>query len=71
MLDETFDHAVVHHGYTNYMHDYEVLVCATADPRTGITPSYLRSHMSAQVPLAPKPATASRKARSACVAGSV
>ena len=19
MLDETFDHAVVHHGYTNYM----------------------------------------------------
>ncbi|WP_406364663.1 hypothetical protein [Streptomyces sp. NBC_00645] len=34
MLDETFDHAVVHHGYTNYMRDYEVIVYATADPRT-------------------------------------
>lgn len=42
MLDETFDHAVVHHGYTNYMRDYEVIVYATADPSTGIVPSYLR-----------------------------
>ncbi|MFI8074320.1 hypothetical protein ACIF85_36925 [Streptomyces sp. NPDC086033] len=42
MLDETFDHAVVHHGYTNYMRDYEVIVYATADPRTCITPSYRR-----------------------------
>ncbi|MFG2601874.1 hypothetical protein [Streptomyces sp. NPDC048462] len=42
MLDETFDHAVVHHGYTNYMRDYEVIVHATADPRTGIMPARLR-----------------------------
>lgn len=42
MLDETFDHALVHHGYTNYMRDYEVIVHATADPRTGIEPSHLR-----------------------------
>lgn len=42
MLDETFDHAVVHHGYTNYMRDYEVIVYATADPRTDITPAHLR-----------------------------
>ncbi|MES5824397.1 hypothetical protein [Streptomyces sp. RG80] len=42
MLDETFDHAVVHHGYTNYMRDYEVIVYVTADPRTGVTPSHLR-----------------------------
>ncbi|WP_329537250.1 hypothetical protein OG568_53115 (plasmid) [Streptomyces sp. NBC_01450] len=42
VLDEAFDHAVVHHGYTNYMRDYEVIVYATADPRTGITPSHLR-----------------------------
>ncbi|MFJ8554141.1 YxiG-like protein [Streptomyces sp. NPDC093676] len=42
MLDEAFDHAVVHHGYTDYMRDYEVIVYATADPRTGIAPSYLR-----------------------------
>ncbi|MFD3874491.1 hypothetical protein [Streptomyces sp. NPDC058623] len=42
MLDEIFDQAVVHHGYTNYMRDYEVIVYATAAPRTGITPSHLR-----------------------------
>lgn len=42
MLDGTFDQAVVHHGYTNYMRDYEVIVYATADPRTGILPPHLR-----------------------------
>lgn len=42
MLDETFDHAVVHHGYTNYMRDYEVIIHSTADPRIGIAPSRLR-----------------------------
>lgn len=42
LLDDTFDHAVVHHGYTDYMRDYEVIIYATADPRTGIKPSYLR-----------------------------
>ncbi|MEU7748752.1 hypothetical protein [Nonomuraea sp. NPDC049158] len=42
MLDETFDHAVVHHGYTDYMRDYEVIVYVTADPRTGVEPAYLR-----------------------------
>ncbi|MCD2469212.1 hypothetical protein MBT42_37420 [Streptomyces sp. MBT42] len=42
MLDEAFDHAVVHHGYTNYMRDYEVIVYATAAPDTGIQPAYLR-----------------------------
>ncbi|OSP29001.1 hypothetical protein B7767_40015 [Streptomyces sp. 13-12-16] len=42
LLNETFDHAVVHHGYTNHMRDYEVIVYATADPRTGTTPSHLR-----------------------------
>ncbi|WP_103501695.1 MULTISPECIES: hypothetical protein [unclassified Streptomyces] len=42
LLDETFDHVLVHHGYTNYMRDYEVIVYATADPRTGVSPSHLR-----------------------------
>ncbi|WP_326692257.1 MULTISPECIES: hypothetical protein [unclassified Streptomyces] len=42
MLEETFDQAVVHHGFTNYMRDYEVFVYATADPRTGVGPAYLR-----------------------------
>ncbi|MHA4813358.1 YxiG-like protein [Streptomyces aculeolatus] len=42
MLDEIFDHAVVHHGYTNYMRDYEVIVYTAADPSTGVAPSHLR-----------------------------
>ncbi|MFD5034686.1 hypothetical protein ACFWM0_30370 [Streptomyces sp. NPDC058405] len=42
MLDEIFDQALVHHGYTNYMRDYEVIVYATADPRTGVEPAYER-----------------------------
>ncbi|MFV6026722.1 hypothetical protein [Streptomyces sp. NPDC056264] len=42
MLDEAFDHAVVHHGYTHYMRDYEVIVYGTAAPDTGIQPAYLR-----------------------------
>ncbi|MFE7764756.1 hypothetical protein [Streptomyces sp. NPDC057438] len=41
-LDEIFDHAVVHHGYTSYMRDYEVIVYVTADPRTDVEPAYLR-----------------------------
>ncbi|WP_406375769.1 hypothetical protein OG788_39575 [Streptomyces sp. NBC_00647] len=42
MLDEAFDHAVVHHGYTSYMRDYEVIVYATADPSTAMESSYKR-----------------------------
>ncbi|MEV7535226.1 hypothetical protein ACIQNV_22070 [Streptomyces hydrogenans] len=42
MLDAAFDHAVVHHGYTTYMRDYEVIVYATAAPRTDVAPSHLR-----------------------------
>jgi hypothetical protein len=41
-LDDAFDTAVVHHGYTSYMRDYEVIVYATADPNTGIEPTHLR-----------------------------
>jgi hypothetical protein len=41
-LDEVFDQAVVYHAYTDYMRDYEVVVYATADPRTGIQPTHLR-----------------------------
>ncbi|MEU6848361.1 hypothetical protein ABZ901_00200 [Actinacidiphila alni] len=42
LLDDAFDSAVVHHGYTSYMRDYEVIVHMTADPRTGIEPAYVR-----------------------------
>ena len=41
-LDQIEDHAVVHHGYTDYQRDYEVVVHMTADPRTGIPPVHLR-----------------------------
>lgn len=42
MLDEVFDQALVHHGFTGYLRDYEVIVHATADPRAGVQPAYLR-----------------------------
>ncbi|MGC9671579.1 hypothetical protein ACNTMW_34190 [Planosporangium sp. 12N6] len=41
-LDDVFDQAVVYYAYTDYMRDYEVIVYATADPRTGIQPAHLR-----------------------------
>jgi hypothetical protein len=42
MLDEVFDQALVYHGFTDYMRDYEVVVCMTAAPGTGIAPVYRR-----------------------------
>ncbi|MGA3561621.1 YxiG-like protein [Melissospora conviva] len=41
-FDDVFDQAMVFHGFADYMRDYDVFVYATADPRTGITPKYLR-----------------------------
>lgn len=41
-FDDDFDQAVVFHGFTDYMRDYDVFVYATADPRTGIAPEHLR-----------------------------
>ncbi|WP_394616210.1 hypothetical protein JNUCC0626_42105 [Lentzea sp. JNUCC 0626] len=41
-LDDVFDHALVFHGFTDYMRDYDVFVHATSDPATGIPPEYLR-----------------------------
>ncbi|MFJ4098465.1 YxiG-like protein [Amycolatopsis japonica] len=41
-FDEVFDQALVFHGFTDYMRDYDVLVYATADPRTAIRPEFLR-----------------------------
>ena len=41
-LDDVYDHALIHHGFTPYMRDYELIVYASADPRTGIPPAYLR-----------------------------
>jgi hypothetical protein len=41
-FDAVFDQALVFHGFTDYMRDYDVIVCAIADPSTGIEPEHLR-----------------------------
>src|SRR5262249_6043647 len=41
-LDEVFDQALLHHGFVDYMRDYELVIHVTADPRTGVAPSRLR-----------------------------
>ncbi|MFI5713973.1 hypothetical protein [Kribbella sp. NPDC051620] len=41
-FDDIFDQALVFHGYTDYMRDYDVFAYTSADPRTGIAPEYLR-----------------------------
>ncbi|ABP53525.1 hypothetical protein Strop_1052 [Salinispora tropica CNB-440] len=41
-LDDISDGAIVHHGYTDYIRDYEVIAYVTADPRTAIPPVHLR-----------------------------
>ncbi|MER7362643.1 YxiG-like protein [Nonomuraea wenchangensis] len=41
-LDEVFDQALLHHGFVDYMRDYQLVIHATADPRTGIAPTTLR-----------------------------
>ncbi|MCX5409786.1 hypothetical protein OHA37_38795 [Streptomyces sp. NBC_00335] len=39
-LDENIEQLVVHHGYTNYMRDYEVIVHVWNGPQ--VPPTYLR-----------------------------
>ena len=41
-LDDVFDQAIVYHGFTDYMRDYEVVFYCTADPRTGVASAYVR-----------------------------
>jgi len=41
-FDDVFDQAIVFHGFTDYMRDYEIVVYASADPRTGIQPAPVR-----------------------------
>lgn len=42
LLDDVFDQALVYHGFTDYLRDYELVVYCTADPSTGIAPSHER-----------------------------
>jgi hypothetical protein len=41
-LDDVFDQALLRHGFVDYMRDYEVIIYATADHRSGIAPTHLR-----------------------------
>ncbi|MEV0029866.1 hypothetical protein [Nocardia sp. NPDC050793] len=41
-LEDVFDQAIVFHGFADYMRDYDIFLHATADPRTGVQPEYLR-----------------------------
>lgn len=41
-FDDVFDQAVLFHGFTDYMRDYDIYIYATADPRAGIKPEHLR-----------------------------
>ncbi|MFJ4654779.1 hypothetical protein ACIP5Y_26195 [Nocardia sp. NPDC088792] len=41
-LEDVCDQAIVFHAYADYMRDYDIFIYATADPRTGIPPEYLR-----------------------------
>ena len=40
-FDDVLDHGLVFHGFADYLRDYEVVIYATADPRTGIHPEHL------------------------------
>ena len=39
-LEDVFDQALVFHGFTDYMRDYQLITYSVADPRTAITPSF-------------------------------
>jgi hypothetical protein len=39
---DAFDQALVFHGFTDYMRDYEMVLQLSADPRTGIATEFYR-----------------------------
>ncbi|TNC48119.1 hypothetical protein FHE65_03065 [Mumia zhuanghuii] len=41
-FEDVFDQAIVFHGFADFMRDYDVIVHATSDPRTGTSPENLR-----------------------------
>jgi hypothetical protein len=41
-FEDAFDQALVFHGFTDYMRDYEMVLQLSADPRTGIPTEYFR-----------------------------
>lgn len=41
-LDAVFDQAILFHGFTDYVRDYEIITFSVADPSTGIEPAVQR-----------------------------
>jgi hypothetical protein len=41
-FEAVFDEAIVFHGFTDYMRDYEIIIHVTADPRTNVEPKHVR-----------------------------
>lgn len=41
LLAEVYDHGLLHHAYTPYMRDYELVITASSDPRLGRPVTYL------------------------------
>lgn len=41
-LDEVFDQALLHHGFVDYMRDYQLVIHRSADPTTRIVPTTMR-----------------------------
>ncbi|WP_431277793.1 hypothetical protein [Leifsonia poae] len=41
-FENAFDEALIFHGFTDYMRDYEMVLQLSADPRTGIPTEFLR-----------------------------
>jgi hypothetical protein len=41
-FEGAFDHAILFHGFTDYMRDYDIFIYVTSDPRTGIAPQHVR-----------------------------
>ena len=42
ILDLSFDQALLYHGYTDYMRDYELIIHCSASPATGIPSTHER-----------------------------
>jgi hypothetical protein len=41
-FEAVLDQAIVFHGFTDYLRDYEIVIHATADPRSHVQPQYVR-----------------------------
>lgn len=42
LLNDAFDQALVYHGFTDYMRDYELVLQLSSDPHLGVPPEFKR-----------------------------